>query len=439
MKMKNSLKKITHNILRETLEDRTDEIMEKLKFNKPGESFDYVEEGETCEQCGSEMTEGECMECGGMRESECMECGGEMREGECMECGMREGEILEKLYGGQKKLDKAKPYGKLTKADFDKLRKEGDDVIYELEIDEEMDESSEFSYAARMAKKEGKKSFELDGKKFPVKESQTYNLQIDGDEILLSESELDELILKVVEKEKNNKNNLKYKLEIGGRGFIVSEEKLLDIIESIVLKEENNISKGKTPKGYGEYERVVKKSKSENDNYLKSVKKKMSDYLKDGSKGEYTESPKFFPKGNGQLEKMKAKKYTMSDDGNEFLNDYMRPGMENLVPDEIEYDEDWVKDNIEGSSRTGNNPEWANAEETDLGKKLNKKLKDRKYNKAKMAAYRKSKQPVTDGTGENSGSGLNIKLESDSEKKLGILAEEFSKIQKLISYDKRTQ
>ena len=401
--MKNLIEKLTHKILNETLEDKTNEVMEKLKFNRPGKSFDYVEEEETCEQCDSEMTEGETCE-----------CGGEMREGECMECGMKEGEVMEKLYGNQKKLDKAKPFGKLTKADFDKLRKEGDEVIYELEMD---DEESE------------------------INESVLYSLEIDGEKTIMSESEFDQLVMSIVEKEesKNKTSETKYKLESGGKGFIVSEEKLLDIIETAVLKEENNINKGKTPKGYGEYERSVKKSKKENDDYLKSVKKKMSDYLKDGSKGDYDMDPKFFPKGNGQLEKMKAKKYTMSDDGKEFLDDYMRPGMENLVPDEIEYDEKWVKDNIEGSSKTGNNPEWANAEETDLGKKLSKKMKDQKYRKAKLAAYRKSKQPVTDGTGENSGSGVNIKVESDLDKKRNLVLEEFSKIQKLINYDRSTQ
>ena len=165
----------------------------------------------------------------------------------------------------------------------------------------------------------------------------------------------------------------------------------------------------------------------------------MKDYLKDGSKGSYEENPKHFPKGNGQLEKMNTNKYTMSDDGKDFLDDYMRPGMENLVPDEIEYNVDWTSDNIKGSSRTGNNPKWANAEETELGEKLVKKMKDKKYHNAKMAAYRKSKQPVTDGTGENSGSGVNIKLESSEKRKENVLYEEFSKMKNLISYDRKTQ
>ena len=56
-----------------------------------------------------------------------------------------------------------------------------------------------------------------------------------------------------------------------------------------------------------------------------------------------------------------------------------------------------------------------------------------------MAAYRKAKQPITDGTGENSGTGIDIKLESIIERKQEILSEEFSKIQNLINYDRKTQ
>jgi hypothetical protein len=88
----------TNKILNETIESKANDLTEKLKLNK-SEEFDYVEEGETCEQCGSEMTEGECNECGTKNE----------------------------------------------------------EIIYELEVDEEeMDESSEFTYAALQAKKKGK-------------------------------------------------------------------------------------------------------------------------------------------------------------------------------------------------------------------------------------------------------------------------------------------
>ena len=61
--MKDTVKKITNRILNETIESKANDLMEKLKLNK-SEEFDYVEEGETCEQCGREMIEGECNECG---------------------------------------------------------------------------------------------------------------------------------------------------------------------------------------------------------------------------------------------------------------------------------------------------------------------------------------------------------------------------------------
>ena len=392
------MRKIKNRFINETIENKTNEIMEKLKLNKPGKSFDYVEEtlyeievneGETCEQCGSEI-----------------------KEGECKECGMRE------------------------------------EVIYEVEVEEgenceqcdedEMGEGNAFTDALRKTKKGG--TFKLGGKTYKdrssLEESTYYRIDYKGKTRLLPESRFIKLVENLAKK--SNKS-VTYRLKTTEGIHMFTESEMLNLIEEIVLKEEKSFNKGKTPKGLGEYERSVKKSKKENDDYIKSVGKKMKDYLKDGSKGDYEENPKRFPKGNGQLGKMNTKKYTMSEDGNDFLDNYMRPGMENLVPDEIEYDVDWTSDNIKGSSRTGNNPEWANAEETELGGKLVKKMKDKKYNKAKMAAYRKSKQPVTDGTGENSGSGLNIKVESTNEKNEKLLIEEFSKMKNLINYNRKTQ
>ena len=60
-------------ILRESLQEKADSLMTKLNYDEetelyPENEFDYVEEemneGETCEDCGSEMNEGECNECG---------------------------------------------------------------------------------------------------------------------------------------------------------------------------------------------------------------------------------------------------------------------------------------------------------------------------------------------------------------------------------------
>ena len=60
------------------------------------------------------------------------------------------------------------------------------------------------------------------------------------------------------------------------------------------------------------------------------VKKKMRDYLKDGSKGEYTESPKHFPKGNGELAKMDKKAYVPSDAVQDYTDNFTAAALENL-------------------------------------------------------------------------------------------------------------
>jgi hypothetical protein len=410
--MNNYLKNKIQKLINETLEDKAYEVMEKLKFNKPGSSFDYVEEGEMCEQCGGEVKEGEqCEQCGTKGGSEvmeklhgnqskldknrnnridaedfkmlrgkkretkegnsqeCMECGSsEVYEGECKECGYNKGsEVMEKLHGNQRKIDKNKN-GKIDKEDFKMLRKEEDgineSVFYEL-------------------------STMVNGKR---------------EKLLFTEGQFEE------------------------------------IIENIVLKEESKFSKGKTPAGYAEYESSVKKSKKEEEDYMKSLSKKMKDYLKDGSKGEYTESPKHFPKGNGELEKMTKKAYIPSGAVEDYIDNFTAAGLENLDYDEIHPNEDWVTDNIEGSSKTGNNPEWANAVETPNNKKRNKIRKDNLLGKMKRKAYNKSAQPVVnDKAGEDEGDKIMAKLESIDEKKKQKINEDFNRIMNLMSYKKNTQ
>ncbi len=62
----------------------------------------------------------------------------EMHEGDWTEI-----EMGEELHGGQKKLDVAKPKGKITAADFEELRnkKEVDEFYFDSEEDEEEDDS----------------------------------------------------------------------------------------------------------------------------------------------------------------------------------------------------------------------------------------------------------------------------------------------------------
>jgi len=361
--MNNYLKYKAKKLINETLEQKANEVMEKLKFNKPGSSFDYVEEEEMCESCGGEMREGE------MYEGEtCESCGGEMTEGECMECGnMYEGEVMEKLYGNQKRIDK-NHNNKIDREDFKMLR----------------------------------------GKKEDVNENVFY-----------------ELTMPV--------NGKREKL-------LFTEGQFEEIIENIVLKEEGKFNKGKTPAGYAEYERSVKKSKKEGDDYMKDLSEKMKDYLKDGSKGKYEMSPKHFPKGNGELEEMDKKAYVASGAIEDYIDNFTAAGLENLDYDEIHPDEDWVTDNVEGASRTGNNPEWANAVETPNNKKRNKIRKDNLLGKIKRKAYNKAPQPIfKDKAGENEGDKIMTKLESIDEKKKQKINEDFTRIMDLMSYKKNTQ
>jgi hypothetical protein len=86
--------------------------------------------GAGCKSCINESSRGMCSECGGI-----------MREGLCMECGLNENTMLrEKHTGfkdGRKKIDRAKPYGKITSADFAALRKEGQKRDRRRYIDED--------------------------------------------------------------------------------------------------------------------------------------------------------------------------------------------------------------------------------------------------------------------------------------------------------------
>lgn len=404
------------------------------------------EESEVCE-CGGGMYEGECMECGKSymdediydvddldsknefdyvqeEESEKEEENSEFcryqkkmfgpederYQEKCLGVEMN---MNERLRGNQKKIDKNKN-NKIDAEDFRMLRKGGETDEQWQALAADMAVAAAPSVATWALDKAFGESNESK-KKFP-------DLSGDG---------------KVTRKDVLMGRGVKLK-----KSLKLSESEMIDLIEKIVLEDKvkSNIKNLTEPKGLTTYKRAFKGSGKENDDYIKSVAKKMKEYLKDGSKGDYETNPKHFPKGNGQLEKMKKTAYEVSKEGEEFLDDYMRPGMENLDYDEMHPNEDWMKDNIEGSSRTGNNPEWANAEETELGAKLNKKRKENKYAKAKRAAYNKSPQPViSDKPGQESGKGLHIKAESTEVKTDKKLNEEFEKMKSLISYDRKTQ
>ena len=423
--LNNYIDSIVKKTLKESLEERAETLLNKIK-SKVNEIDDdtmtddewqeipmdeETYEGETCEQCGGTMNEGQCNECGygGMMESSDMDfdpseklsrvCDEDGEDYDAQACESHKryagAEMTEALFGGQKKIDKNKN-NKIDSEDFKMLRS-------------------------------GKKSETKEGKKFP-------DLSGDG---------------KVTRKDVLMGRGVKLKESIK-----LTEDEMIDMIEKIVREEKDNIKKMSKPKGLAAYETAIGKSKKENDDYIKSVTQKMKDYLKDGSKEDYTMEAEHFPESNGQMDKKMAKKtYKASDAVEEYVEAFSSAGQENLVYDEIHPNEDWVTDNIEGSSRTGNNPKWANAVETPVNKNRNKIRKDNLLGALKKQAYNKSPQPVvTDEAGEvtkgekNTSNKSNTKtnkimnqLESTQEKKTKLLNEEINKMSNLLNYSRKTQ
>ena len=313
--------------------------------------------------------------------------------------------IEEKLFGNQHKIDVAQPKGKITGADFKKLKS------MKKETDEEMEEGNAFTGALAKTKK---------GEKFRL-----------GNKTYTDTSDL--------------KESFVYSIDFAGENLQLTENELVNMIEEIILedKKSNLKSSGGKSKGMVEFDKVHKKDEDINKKANQESFKKMRDYVKAGSKGSFEENPKHFPKGNGQLAKMDKKAYKASDAVEEYIDTFAYGGgMLDLDPDEIGYNEDWLEKTIEGSEMTGNSPKYANAEDTGYGKKLNKRRKEGLYNQEKrQGSYNRVKQPV-DVAGENTKSGkLNNmfkKLGESTEEKV-ILSEEMERMKKLLSYNKKTQ
>jgi hypothetical protein len=479
MNKKDYISNVFRKILKEDLEEKAESLMNKLNYDKTlklnkDEEFDYVQEGSEgmCEQCGTEMTEGECSECG-YKNEEIIELGGMddghprfgnknlskmSRREKDMLMGDRdyedsfddededdfeefdfedydddfedldietdwseleEDELDEKLYGKQSKIDKNKN-GRIDAGDFKMLRKQQDEEeqLYEVEFEKEIEEGeteegNAFTGALANAKKKGDDEFEVDGKKYNVKES-----------------------------------------------ILFTENDLIDLIEKIVKEEKTNI-KVSEPKGYAEYEKAHKADKKENDDYLKSVAKKMTDYLKNSSdnfsKYEMKETQKF-PTENGGM-KAKRKKYTPSEAVDEYIEAFSYPGQTNLVYDEIKPNDKNIEGQLKGSSKNGNaqvdkdGKALGNVVPSEVGEKFYKNFKDNLYGQEQMSAsYKRQPQPV-DQAGEETERGslkskkgkktsqsvLN-KLEESTGKIVDKkLNEEYDRIQQLMGYNRKTQ
>jgi hypothetical protein len=313
--------------------------------------------------------------------------------------------------------------------------------------EQETEEGNAFSGALADAKKDGKDSFEVDGKKYNVKES---NRRIANQKNLSS-------ILKTV---KENVKSLK-----------LTEDELIDMIEKIVVEqkvkdksEKQNIPT-KEPQGLKDTNKVLAKNRQENDDYAKEVVKKMKEYVKAGSKGEYTESPDDFPKSNYQMEKdAKVMKYNPSDAVEEYIEAFAFPGMTNLVYDEIKPDDKKIEKYLKGDATTGNavtdkeGKALGNVSKgsTKVGERFKKNFDDNLYGAEQMnVSYKRQSQPV-DVAGETKESGslkdkrggknstakaqkIMNQLESTEDKKSKVISEEMNKMKNLIGYDRKTQ
>ena len=334
-------------------------------------------------------------------------------------------EVEEGLKGGQKKLDVAAPKGKLTSADFKKLRKSKEAKVgakygknHGME-EQETEEGNAFSGALADAKKNGKDSFEVDGNKYSVKES---------------------------------KGSLK-----------LTEDELIDMIEKIVMEqkvkdkaEKNNITK-KTAQGLKDTDKVLSQNKKVNDDHTKEVVKKMKEYMKDMFMGEneYEDQPEDFPQSNYDMEKdHKEKKYNPSDAVEEYIENFAYPGMTNLVYDEIKPDDEMIGNQIKGNSKNGNavtskdGKALGNVSKRSLktGDRFKKNFDENLYGAEQMnGSYKRVPQPV-DVAGDKKQAGslgkaekiLN-KLESTENKKNKIVSEEMNKMKNLIGYNRKTQ
>ena len=276
----------------------------------------------------------------------------------------------------------------------------------EEEMDEEeMEEGNAFSAARAEAIEKGEDSFEVDGKTYPV----------EGEEDEVNES----------------KKNV----------ITLSESEMIELIQRLVMEQ-------KEAKGMKDTEKVLKDSKKVNDEAMKGVNKKMKDYVKAGSNEGYEENPEGFPKGNGEMGEDLSMKYHASDAVEEYIDQIARSGgMENLDYDAIKPEEDWIEMNILGDSKTGNSQEYANAVATDANEKVNDRRKKNWLAKLKKQSYNKAVQPVEDVAGKSKSdkaamspdevmSALSEGTEDKSQKKIN---EDIQKMKSMLSYSRKTQ
>jgi len=296
---------------------------------------------------------------------------------------------MEEFYEIAKQRKEERMEAKKAKPDFLDLDSDGDteESMKKAagETDEEVEEGNEFSGARQDAIDAGEDEFEVDGKTYPVKES-----------------------------------------------LSLTEEEMIDLIEKIIQEEKIE--------GIKSQDSAMKQSKKDTDSYMKDLMNKFKDYLKDGSEGKFEMEPKHFPKGNGELKKMEKMAYTPSPGVEEYIDQIARSGgMENLDYDQIKPNEEWLDNNILGSSETGNSDEYANAVPTDVNKGVKKRKDDNILAALKKQSYNKAPQPVTDFAGHHTNDEKFAGIQVAEDKKQVKINEDLERIKKLFSHKYKTQ
>ena len=420
--MEREIKKIVDRVLSEEINKAGLRIKNRI----------FENQGETCE-CGGMMYEGECMECGNMYEGDIQELGG-MDDGH-----PSMGDIRLSDYSFEELDDILK--GKSTKKGRHHSEEDDEDEFDFVELDLDEDESERMYESKKLSKgqkhiaKQAKPYDEIDAgdfKKLRAKKSETkegakpdfLDLDDDGDKKEPMKSAAKQAKGKKVEE-------TYYRIENFGT-TLFTENEMVDMIEKII-KENTKYEKGKVSTSNVLKSSLNKSGKEESD-YIKSVTKKMKEYLKDGSKGDYEMNPKHFPKGNGELEEMEKMAFSLTDDNEDF--NYEIAGLNIPVPDAIEFNDERMNKYYEGSSETGNAP-GGNALESDANSRFNKMRKKQTLDKLKKQSYNKAPQPVfNEKSGQEKGEGIKIKLESTEDKKV---LSEISKMKNLIGYNQKTQ
>ena len=350
-----------------------------------------------------------------------------------------------KLSTKQKYIAKqAEPKNKIGANDFKVLRSKSKGQV---------SEGNAFGMALKNARDNGHNSFELNGKTYEVKEGKSTKKKKNNKWIQDAINKPKESKKKSEGDKKDSKTDLKTSKQVNlalnlkkmnESKIYLSENEMVELIEKLVAEER--------VKGLDVTIKNQKASKKENDDYLRSVTKKMKEYLRDGSKGDYEENPKNFPMGNGQIEKMKKMAYTPSEEVGEYIEDYAYPGQTNLVFDEIKPDDKKIEKYLKGDKTTGNaevdedGKSYGNVVPSKTGEKFMKNYKKNAYGKEQMnASYKRYPQDTIEVSGENTKSKRKqsslAKLSESQimEEQNNLIKEEFNKIQHLMGYNKKTQ